>query len=113
MDERAGPILLLIPIVLVVAGYLLAWPGKSPKLRKSGKLMAATIMGLVALFGSWWALGVTIGGAGLQTTREIPLALAFETFVLIFPFGVWYLCVRFAKTALWKDQASSTKTFQE
>jgi len=109
MDERAGPILLLIPIVFVVAGYLLAWRGKSPRLRKSGNLMAATIMGLVALLGSWWALGMTIGiwaldgsGAGPQTTGEILLALVAEIFVFFFPFGAWYLSVRFAKSSLKK-----------
>jgi hypothetical protein len=114
MDERVGPILLLIPIVLVVAGYLLAWRGKSPKLRKSGNLMTATIMGLVAVFGSWWALGMTIGiwgldgsGTGPHTTGEVLIALVAEIFVFIFPLGAWYLCVRFAKTVPRKDEPSS------
>jgi len=56
MDERAGPVLLLIPIVSVVAGYLLAWRGKSLKLRKSGNLIAATVMVsllFLALGGGW------------------------------------------------------------
>jgi hypothetical protein len=107
MDERAGPILLLIPIVFVAVGYLLAWRGKSPKLRKSGNLMAATTMGLVALLGSWWALGMTIGiwgldgnGAGPHTIGEVLLALVAEIFVFFFPLGAWYLCVRFAKSSL-------------
>jgi len=82
-------------------------------------LVAVTIMSLVALFSSWWALGMTIGiwsldggGAGPPTTGEILLALAFEIFVLIFPFGTWYFCVRFAKTALQKIQADSTNKLQ-
>jgi hypothetical protein len=119
MDERAGPVLLLIPIVSVVAGYLLAWRGKSLKLRKSGNLIAATVMGLVALFGSWWGLGMTIGiwspdgsAAGPQTTGEILSALAFEILVLIFPIGAWYLCVRFAKAVFRQDQPSSINKLQ-
>ena len=110
MDERAGPILLLIPFVLVVAGYLLAWRGTSPKLRKSGNLIAATVMGFIALFGSWWALGMTIGiwpldgsGAGPHTTGEVLLALVAEISSLIVPLGAWYLCARFAKTVLKKS----------
>ncbi len=109
MDERAGPILLLTPIVIVVAGYMLAWRGKSAGLRKGGNLVVAAILGLVALFGSWWGLGMTIGiwaldgsGAGPHTTGEVLLALVAEIFVFIFPLGAWYLCARFAKTSLKK-----------
>jgi hypothetical protein len=106
--------------VIVVAGYVLAWRGKSPKLRKSGNLMMTTIMGLVAVLGSWWALGMTIGiwsldgrGARPKTTGEILLALAAEILVFIFPFGALYLCARFAKRALRRDQGGSMKKFQE
>src|SRR5947207_1783811 len=119
MDERAGPILLLTPIVIVVVGYSLAWRGKGPRLRKSGSLAASAALGIVALFGSWWALGMTIGiwaldgsGAGPQTTGEILLALAFEIFVLIFPLGAWYFCIRIAKTVSRKDQPSSIHKLQ-
>ncbi len=72
MDERAGPILLSLPIVFVVTGYLLAWRGKSLKLGKSGNLVAVTIMGLVALFSSWWALGMTIGIWSLDGGGAVP-----------------------------------------
>jgi hypothetical protein len=110
MDERVGPILLLTPVVIVVAGYMLTWRGKEPRLRKSGSLAAAAIMGIVALFGSWWALGMTVGiwaldrsGAGPHTTGEVLLALVAEILVLLFPLGAWYLCVRFAKTPFKKS----------
>jgi len=109
MDERAAPFLPLTPILIVVAGYLLAWRGKSAGLRKKGNLVVAAILGLVALFGSWWGLGMTIGiwaldgsGAGPHTTGEVLLALVAEIFVFIFPLGAWYLCARFAKTSLKK-----------
>lgn len=54
MDDRGGLILLFIPILIVVAGYLMAWRGKSAELRKAGNLMVAAIVGPVALFGPWW-----------------------------------------------------------
>jgi hypothetical protein len=68
-------------------------------------LVVAAALGLVALFGSWWGLGMTIGiwgldgsGAGPHTIGEVLLALVAEIFVSFFPLGAWYLCVRFAKT---------------
>ena len=107
MDSEYALPLVLIPIVLVVAGFVIARGGKSSKVRKSGNLMAAATTGLVALFASWWALGMTIGiwsldgrGVGPHTPREILLALAAEIFVCMFPLGAWYFCARFAKTAL-------------
>ena len=119
MDERLGPILLLAPIVVVVAGYMVAWRGKSTGLRKGGNLVVAAILGLVALFGSWWGLGTTIGiwaldgnGAGPHTVGEVLLALAAEIFVFLFPFGAWYLCVRFAKAVFRQDQPSSINKLQ-
>ncbi len=109
MDERAAPILLLTPTMIVVVGYFLAWRGNSAGLRKGGNMVVTAILGLVALFGSWWGLGMTIGiwaldgsGAGPHTTGEILLALVGEIFVLIFPIGAWYLCARFARTSLKK-----------
>jgi hypothetical protein len=109
MDERAGPILLLTPILIVIVAYFLAWRSKSAGLRKGGNLVVAAILGLVALFGSWWGLGMTIGiwaldgsGAGPHTTSEVLLALVAEIFVFLFPLGAWSLCVRFAKTSLKK-----------
>ena len=54
-------ILLLTPILIVVTGYFLAWRGKNTEVRKAGYLIVAAIMGLVALFGSWWALGMIYG----------------------------------------------------
>jgi len=109
MDERAGPILILTPILIVIAAYFLAWRSKSPGLRKGGNWALATILGLVALFGSWWGLGMTIGiwaldgsGAGPHTTSEVLLALAAEIFVVFFPLGAWYLCARFTKASLKK-----------
>ena len=108
MDERAGPILILTPIL--IAAYFLAWRSKSPGLRKAGNLAVAGILGLVALFGSWWGLGMTIGiwaldgsGQGPHTTSEVLLAVVAELFVFFFPLGAWYLCVRFAKSSLKKS----------
>ena len=116
MDERAAPILLLSPVLLVVAGYLLAWRAKSPRVKKFGNLMSAAVLGLVALFGSWWALGMTIGlwaldgsSTGPQKISEVLIALAAEFFLLLFPAGAWYMCARFARMALSSGQASSTK----
>jgi hypothetical protein len=107
MDPEYALPLVLIPIALVVAGFLIARRGRSSKERKSGNLMAAATMGLVALFASWWALGMTIGiwsldGSSVSphTFGEILLALALEVFVCMFPLGAWYFCARFAKTAL-------------
>lgn len=115
MDERAGPILLLTPILIVVAGYLLAWRSKHAGRRKAGNLMVATVAGPVGLFASWWALGMTYGllfdshseGSSL-TVGEFLLGLGALGFFLIWPVGAWYLCVRFSKMALRKDQPSST-----
>jgi hypothetical protein len=110
MDERAGPILILAPTLIVIAAYFLAWRSKSAGLRKGGNWAVAAILGLVALFGSWWGLGMTIGiwaldgsGAGPRTTGEILSALGLEIFVLIFPVGAWYFCVRFAKGSFKKS----------
>jgi hypothetical protein len=110
MDDRAGSILILAPILIVIAAYFLAWRGKNAGLRRGGNWAVTGILGLVALFGSWWALGMTIGiwsfdgsGAGPRTTGEILSALGLETFVLIFPLGAWYFCVRFAKSSFKKS----------
>jgi hypothetical protein len=110
MDARAGPILLLTPIAIVVAGYLLAWRGKSAELRRTGNWIVASATGLVALFGSWWALGLSIGiwaldgsSSGPRTIVEVLLALVAEIVVFFFPFGAWYLFARFAKLALKKN----------
>jgi hypothetical protein len=107
MDERAAPFLLLTPVLLVIAGYLLAWRGKSRKTRKFGNLMAAGILGLVALFGSWWTLGMTIGlwaldgsSTGPRKISEVLLALVAEFFLCLFPAGAWYMCAKFAKSSL-------------
>jgi len=104
MDPVYALPLLLIPILIVVAVYVLAWRGKSSRSRKSGHAIAATAMGLIAIFGSWWALGMTIGiwsvdgsGHGPSKIGEILLALGLEIFVLLFPFCGWYFCIRFAK----------------
>ena len=115
MDESAFPILLLIPIVIVVVGNVLAWRGKSAEHRRAGNLMVSAITGLVALFGSWWALGMTYGllfdshdeGSSL-TVGEVFLGLGTLGFILIWPVGAWYLCIRFARMASRKDQPSST-----
>jgi hypothetical protein len=115
MDKSAVPMLLLIPIVIVVLGYVLAWRGKSAERRRAGNLMVSAITGLIALFGSWWALGMTYGllsdshsEGGSLTVDVFFLALGVLGFVLIWPVGAWYLCIRFGKMALGKDQPSST-----
>jgi hypothetical protein len=120
MDERAGPVLLLSPVLLVVAGYLLAWRAKSPRVRKFGNLISATVLGLVALFGSWWALGMTVGlwaldgsSTGPQKVSEVLIALVAEFFLFLFPAGAWYMCARFARMALNSDQVNSKKQLQE
>jgi len=113
MDSSAGPILLLAPIVIVIVAYLLAWRGKSLKVRKFANLALAVVVGLVALFGSWWALGMTIGiwgldGSGMRphTVGDILLALVLEILLCIFPAGLWYFCSRFVKAVLRTDQAA-------
>jgi hypothetical protein len=102
MDERAGPILILASILIVIVGYFRAWCRKSPVLRKGGIGAVTAILGLVALFASWWGLGMTIGiwaldgsGAGPHTSGEVLFAVVAEILVFFFPLGAWYLCVRF------------------
>ncbi len=57
MDERAAPILLLTPTMIVVVGYFLAWRGNSAGLRKGGNMVVTAILGLVAFLapGGGWA----------------------------------------------------------
>ena len=81
--------------------------------------MAAAIMGIVALSGSWWAPGMTMeicaldgSGAGPRTIGEVLLAITAEIFALIFPLDAWYFCVRIAKTVLRKDQPGSMDQLQ-
>ena len=106
MDASYGPILLLAPILLVVAGYLLAWRSRSASLRSSGLWLVAAIIALVALFSSWWTLAMLYGvlfdsapGEGRLTIAEILMSIAAVAFLLILPIGAWYLAIRFAKAA--------------
>jgi hypothetical protein len=115
MDERAVPILLLTPILMAIAGYFLAWRSKSAECRKVGNLIVAAVTGLVGLFASWWALGMTYGllfdshsEESSLTVGEFLFGLGAVGFILIWPVGALYLCVRFAKMALRKDQWNST-----
>ena len=106
MDERWALPLLLTPVAVVVAAYLLAWRGRKAEIRKFGAGILAAFCGLVALFGSWWALGMTYGiwfdyGSVLASPRptEVLLAVVVEAFILLLPSVMWYLCVRYARIA--------------
>jgi hypothetical protein len=110
MDERWGFPLLLTPIAIFVVGYALAWRGRNARLRKAGSGVIAAVCGLVALFASWWALGMTDGvWFSPETDRThltfggVLLGLALEAFILFFPTGLWYLCIRFVRITLRRD----------
>ncbi|HXJ45483.1 MAG TPA: hypothetical protein VNK47_02320 [Candidatus Dormibacteraeota bacterium] len=112
MDESWVPVLVLTPIATLVVAYFLAWRSKSAKLRKSGTRLLAIALGLVALFSSWWALGMTalVWSGGELKLRDIPPRLILEIVVLVFPFGLWYLCVRYAKLAAKSDPPVEEKS---
>jgi hypothetical protein len=106
MDAEYAIPMVLTPIAVVVAGFVMARRGRTSKVRKFGNWMSATSMAFVALFASWWALGMTIGiwsldgsGRGPHTAHEVLLAGAAEIFICAFPFGAWHFCARFAKSA--------------
>jgi hypothetical protein len=102
-------IFLFAPTAIFVTVYILAWRVGRTSVRKATTKMLAIICGVVALFGSWWAFGMSLV---IWLPAEPPLAISFfvlrallEIIVLSFPAGLWYLCARFARLTLTSSRA--------
>jgi hypothetical protein len=97
-------IFLFAPIAIFAAVYILAWRVGRTSARKATARMLTIICGVTALFGSWWAFGMSlviwlVEMPQWEISFLVPRALL-EIVVLSFPGGLWYLCVRFARLAL-------------
>jgi len=97
-------IFLFAPTAIFVAVYILAWRVGITSVRKVTARMLAINCGVAALFGSWWAFGMSLviwlaEMPQWEISFLVPRALL-EIVVLSFPAGLWYLCARFARLAL-------------
>jgi len=97
-------IFLFAPTAIFAAIYILAWRVGRTGVRKETARMLAINCGVTALFGSWWAFGMSLviwlaEMPQWEISFLVPRALL-EIVVLSFPTGLWYLCARFVRLAL-------------
>jgi hypothetical protein len=104
MNELWFHLFLVAPLTIFVSVYILVWRVERTSVRKETARMLAIICGSVALFGSWWAFGMSLAiwlaeMPQWEISFLVPRALL-EIVVLSFPAGLWYLCARFVRLAL-------------